>query len=73
MSAVTAIAHPRVGLLGNPSDLYRGRVLGFAFDDFAARATIEPAPASELVAPDGARVPVGAPQRLRARELDARP
>ena len=37
------ISRPRVGLLGNPSDLFRGRVLGFSFDDFGARARLIPA------------------------------
>ena len=31
----------RVGLLGNPSDLYGGAVLGFALDDFGATVTLE--------------------------------
>ena len=31
----------RVGLLGNPSDLYGGAVLGFALDDFGATVTLD--------------------------------
>jgi mevalonate kinase len=53
MTAHEASARPRVGLLGNPSDLYGGHVLGFTFDDFAARARIEPAPRTRLVGPGG--------------------
>ncbi|MCA9323201.1 MAG: hypothetical protein KDB53_20850, partial [Planctomycetes bacterium] len=33
-------AWPRVGLLGNPSDGYGGRVLAFSFEDFEARVTL---------------------------------
>ena len=40
MDPVTATARPRVGLLGNPSDGYGGRVIAFTFDDFAATATV---------------------------------
>lgn len=39
----TATARPRVGLLGNPGDVLGGPALAFTFDDFAARATVEPA------------------------------
>lgn len=34
MDAHLAFARPRVGLLGNPSDLYGGKVVGFTFDAF---------------------------------------
>ncbi|MBL6721481.1 MAG: hypothetical protein ISQ08_08710 [Planctomycetes bacterium] len=37
-----ARAPARVGLLGNPSDLYGGAVLGFALDDFGATVTLSP-------------------------------
>ena len=39
MQPVTRVALPRVGLLGNPSDLFGGRVISFTFDAFAARVT----------------------------------
>ena len=48
-------AHARVGLLGNPSDGYRGRVLAFALEDFAATVRLEPAPDIQIAthgAPD---------------------
>jgi glucuronokinase len=45
-------AFPRAGLLGNPSDIYGGRVIAFSFDNFRAEVTIEPAEATEI-APDG--------------------
>lgn len=34
-------ARPRVGLLGNPSDGYGGKVISFTFEDFEARVTVE--------------------------------
>ncbi|MAE77067.1 MAG: hypothetical protein CMJ85_09385 [Planctomycetes bacterium] len=37
-------AYPRVGLLGNPSDGYGGRVVSFTFRDFSAHVTSRPAP-----------------------------
>lgn len=40
MNPVTVTARPRVGLLGNPSDGYGGRVIAFTFDDFAAHVTV---------------------------------
>lgn len=45
-------AYPRAGLLGNPSDIYGGRVIAFSFEDFHAEVTIESAPQREI-APDG--------------------
>ncbi len=36
--------HARAGLLGNPSDMYRGRVISFLIRDFAARATLWESP-----------------------------
>jgi len=39
---LTARAHPRVGLLGNPSDGYGGSTLGFAFADFRTDAFLAP-------------------------------
>lgn len=41
MATLTARAHARVGLLGNPSDLYRGRGLGFAVRELGASVTLE--------------------------------
>lgn len=41
---VHASAHARVGLLGNPSDLYGGRGLGFAVRELSARVTLHAAP-----------------------------
>ncbi|MBM3990445.1 MAG: hypothetical protein FJ298_05480 [Planctomycetes bacterium] len=48
MASLQARAHARVGLLGNPSDLYGGRGLGFAIREFAATATLEDAPAAHI-------------------------
>lgn len=41
-------SNPRIGLVGNPSDLYAGAVLAFSFDAFETVVTIEPADAWEL-------------------------
>ena len=57
MESITAIARPRVGLLGNPSDGYGGRVMAFTFDAFSARVTVterggaepDPIPGAELL------------------------
>ncbi len=60
-----ARAPARVGLLGNPSDLYGGAVLGFALDDFGATVTLRPGgggephfegPAARLLAAAWSRV-----------------
>jgi len=40
MDEVVARAFPRAGLLGNPSDLYGGRVIAFTFADFRAEARV---------------------------------
>jgi len=69
MGTSEAIARPRVGLLGNPSDIYRGRVLGFTFCDFGAQARVEPAERTELVGPGGERLEVGSPCSLDPRSL----
>lgn len=62
---LSARAPARVGLLGNPSDLYGGAVLGFALDDFGATVTLGPGdgggprfegPAATLLAAAWARV-----------------
>ncbi|MEM7288299.1 MAG: hypothetical protein AAF480_18270 [Actinomycetota bacterium] len=41
----------RIGLLGNPSDGYGGRVIAATIDDFAATVVAEPAATWDLVAP----------------------
>lgn len=46
-------ARPRVGLVGNPSDLYGGVVIAFTFDHFATTVRVEPADAWTLPS-DGA-------------------
>lgn len=58
-STVVHQGRPRVGLLGNPSDLYRGRVIGFTFDDFAARAELSPGEAARIVGPGGDELVLG--------------
>lgn len=40
MSAVTATAYARIGLLGNPSDGYGGRVLALAYPEHAATISV---------------------------------
>ena len=47
MHSVVATAFPRAGLLGNPSDLYGGRGIGFTFEDYAAEVRFLPANESE--------------------------
>ncbi len=67
MGAITRTTCARVGLLGNPADVYGGRALGFAFRDFAARVTLEDA--------EGVVLAAGAPEELRVgtwREAVAR-
>lgn len=51
-----ALAHPRLALLGNPSDAYFGRVLAMAFSDFAARAVVELGGRSKS---DGGQIVIG--------------
>ncbi len=48
MRSVTTLAYARAGLLGNPSDIYGGRVLAFTFDDFAARVSLTEAARVEI-------------------------
>jgi len=51
-TAAVARGHARVGLLGNPSDLYGGAGLGFAIAEFGATARIVArTPASNRAAP----------------------
>jgi glucuronokinase len=42
MDAQLAFARPRIGLLGNPSDLYGGKVVAFTFDAFETVVKLEP-------------------------------
>lgn len=48
MTSLTARAHARVGLLGNPSDIYQGRGLGFAVAELAVAVTLDDAPTTTL-------------------------
>jgi glucuronokinase len=42
MHSIVSTALPRAGLLGNPSDLYGGRGIGFTFEDFSAEVELRP-------------------------------
>lgn len=42
MDAQLSFARPRVGLIGNPSDIYGGKVVAFTFDAFEALVRIQP-------------------------------
>ena len=53
MSSVRVATHPRIGLLGNPSDGYAGRVVAFTFSNFVARVEIETSKTCRIEAPDG--------------------
>src|SRR5215831_12584323 len=48
MSGVRREAYARAGLLGNPSDLFEGRVLALTLANFRAAVTIEPAQRLEI-------------------------
>ena len=48
MASLSARAHARVGLLGNPSDLYGGKGLGFAVAELTATVTLTDATATTL-------------------------
>ena len=48
MTPLTANAHARVGLLGNPSDIYGGRGLGFSVAGMTATVRLEPAAENAL-------------------------
>ncbi len=48
---LSAHAHARVGLLGNPSDLYGGKGLGFAVEELVA--TVELHDSESIAIPDG--------------------
>lgn len=70
MKRVRREAYARAGLLGNPSDLYDGRVIALALANFRAAVTIEPAPSFEIV--PGADDRVAFPSlREAAAALDA--
>lgn len=56
MSEIQCQAYPRVGLLGNPSDLYDGHVLGFTFVNFTVKARLVPAERTLLVGPGGSEL-----------------
>ena len=49
----TAVALPRIGLIGNPSDGYGGKVIAFTFTDFHARVELEEAPRLVVTSPSG--------------------
>lgn len=49
MERVRREAYARAGLLGNPSDIYDGRVIALALANFRASVAIEPASALEIV------------------------
>lgn len=48
MPSLTASARARVGLLGNPSDIYGGRGLGFAVAELGVTVTLADAPTTTL-------------------------
>jgi glucuronokinase len=49
VSAVSATAYARAGLLGNPSDGYGGKAIALAVADFRARVQLTPADGFELI------------------------
>lgn len=51
--SMEAQALPRIGLIGNPSDGYGGKVIAFTFLDFRARVELEQAPRLLLRSPSG--------------------
>jgi glucuronokinase len=63
-------AYARAGLLGNPSDIYGGRVIALALANFRASVAIEPAAAFEFVPGADDRL-VHASLREAAAALDA--
>src|SRR5262245_16245438 len=70
MPRVCRSAFARAGLLGNPSDLYGGRVLAVALANFRAEVAIEPA--SEFAIVPGASDRLGyADAREAVAALDA--
>lgn len=53
MTSVTGTACARVGLLGNPSDVYEGRVLSFTFSNFSVRVFLEKADSAQVTSYTG--------------------
>jgi glucuronokinase len=45
---IQASSYPRVGLIGNPSDGYYGKTIGFAFGNFRATVTLYETPELEI-------------------------
>src|SRR5262245_18033129 len=56
MQRVRRSAYARAGLLGNPSDLYGGRVLAVALANFRAEVSVEPAADFAIVPGAGDRL-----------------
>ncbi len=46
---IRTVAHPRAGLIGNPSDGYFGKTIAFAFRNFCARIELWESPELELL------------------------
>ena len=46
---ITATAHPRAGLVGNPSDGYHGKTISFIIRNFAATVTLWESPELEIL------------------------
>jgi glucuronokinase len=52
--AATGLAFARIGLLGNPSDAYRGKAIALSLYEFSAEVRLEPMPAHEgFLPPEG--------------------
>jgi len=52
--AATGRAYARIGLLGNPSDAYRGKAIALSFYEFSAQVRLEPATSGgHFGVPDG--------------------
>ena len=68
MATLQARSHARIGLLGNPSDLYRGRGLGFAVRELGATATLEDASSVQI---EGELLEAGWRVFFRENALDA--
>jgi dTDP-glucose pyrophosphorylase/mevalonate kinase len=60
MTRINATARARIGLLGNPSDLYGGRGIGFTCDAFSAEVELSACKAIDCGAGDPATAPMGA-------------
>ena len=68
---IEARAYARVGLLGNPSDGYGGRVLAFTIEDFAATVALTAADGIALTSP-GAAPLVADSWRALTTDIDPR-